>query len=283
MAKLTFSEKQLIETVFDMGNGYVLNFSNRTFKEFMLDVVEYDIYSKYPNLSKAKILREFIKDERDTYVGKAIVLLVNYMKDNDLIIDEEKTNRLYEIGKRLLGKKDKVKDKEKVKSSTKITPIIDYDNIKMLLLKVEQISSAQRRGYEFESFLYTLFKTFDLEPNVSYRTEHDQIDGSFVYEGNTVLIEAKYRAKEISKDDLILFKTKVESKSHFSRALFITNSKVSDKALEFFKDSSSRIVVLTVEEIFIMCERQISLEKILKDKYRVLDERGEIFKHIMQL
>ena len=29
MANLTFSEKQLIETVFGMSGGYVLNFSNR--------------------------------------------------------------------------------------------------------------------------------------------------------------------------------------------------------------------------------------------------------------
>ena len=43
MAKLSFTEKQLIERVFGMGSGYVLNFSNREFEEFMKDVVSYNI------------------------------------------------------------------------------------------------------------------------------------------------------------------------------------------------------------------------------------------------
>ena len=55
MANLSFNEKQLIESVFDMSSGYVLDFSNRTFEEFMKDVVNYNIYEKYPGLSKAKM------------------------------------------------------------------------------------------------------------------------------------------------------------------------------------------------------------------------------------
>ena len=55
MANLSFNEKQLIESVFDMSSGYVLDFSNRTFEEFMKDVVNYNIYEKYPGLSKAGI------------------------------------------------------------------------------------------------------------------------------------------------------------------------------------------------------------------------------------
>ena len=76
MAILSFQEKQLIEKVFGMGGGYVLNFTNREFEEFMKDVVSYNIYQKYPGLSKAKMLRRFIEEESDTYVGKMIILLV---------------------------------------------------------------------------------------------------------------------------------------------------------------------------------------------------------------
>lgn len=63
MAQLSFAEKQLIETVFGMSGGYVLDFSNREFEEFMKDVVSYNIYQRYPGLSKAKMLRKFIEDE----------------------------------------------------------------------------------------------------------------------------------------------------------------------------------------------------------------------------
>ena len=63
MAILSFQEKQLIEKVFGMCGGYVLNFTNREFEEFMKDVVSYNIYQKYPGLSKAKMLRRFVSTQ----------------------------------------------------------------------------------------------------------------------------------------------------------------------------------------------------------------------------
>lgn len=40
--------------------GYVLDFSNRTFQEFIYEKIHLDIYVKYQGLSKAKILRRII-------------------------------------------------------------------------------------------------------------------------------------------------------------------------------------------------------------------------------
>jgi len=282
MAKLTFNEKKLVETVFDMSGGYVLDFSNREFREFMKDVVQYDIYEKYHGLSKAKILREFINDESDVYVGKAIVLLINYMNDNNLVKDDikEKSDKLYKIGLKLLGK---INNSKKQSTNKPVQPAVNYESLKDSLLNIEKINSPQAKGYEFEKYLNNLFKAFNLEPNASYRTKHDQIDGSFTFEGNTVLIEAKYKSKEIPKDDLILFENKLKSKSHFTKGLFITYSRVSNKALDYFRDSGSRIVVLTVEEIFLICQNKISLTKVFQSKFRQLDERGLIFKHILEL
>lgn len=282
MAKLTFNEKKLVETVFGMSGGYVLDFSNREFDEFMQDVVPYNIYEKYPGLSKAKILREFIKDESDAYVGKAIVLLINYMNDNALVKNDMKgrSDKLYEFGKRLLGKSTNSK---KQNSSKSAKPSVDYDSLKESLLNIEKLISPQTKGYEFEKYLNSLFEAFGLEPHASYRTEHDQIDGSFNFDGNTILIEAKYKSKEIPKDDLILFENKLKSKSHFSKGLFISYSRVTSKALDYFQDSGSRIVVLTVEEIFLMCQNKTPLTALLRSKFRLLDERGLIFKHILEL
>ena len=74
----------------------------------MKDVVSYNIYAKYPGLSKAKMLRSYIQDESDIYVGKVIIMLLNYMRDNNLISDDikEKADKLYEFGKIKLGKKN---------------------------------------------------------------------------------------------------------------------------------------------------------------------------------
>ena len=96
-----------------------------------------------------------------------------------------------------------------------------------------------------------------------------------------MLIEAKYRNSPIPKDDLILFSRKIELKSHFARGLFITYSLIDNKAIDYFTDRSSRFVVLTVEELFIMCQNKISLINLLQNKFRFLDEKGLIYKHIM--
>ena len=285
MANLSFNEKQLIESVFGMGGGYFLDLSNKNFEEFMLDVVGYSVYTKYPGLSKAKIFREFCKDETNPYVGKAILMAISYMRNNNLVENElhEKIENLYQFGRKLLGKDDvQFKPKEPISEVKKESPV-DYDNLNRLLLEIEKISSPQAKGYAFEKYLNILFKAFDLDPHASYRTEYDQIDGSFVLDGNTILIEAKYRANAIPKDDLILFSQKIESKSHFPKGLFITYSPVDAKAIEYFTDRSARIVVFNIQELFLMCQNRYPLPKVLQAKFRTLDERGVVFKHIMEL
>jgi hypothetical protein len=285
MANLTFNEKQLIESVFDMSTGYLLNFSNREFEEFMNDVVQYKISAKYPGLSKAKMFRQFLKDESETYVGKAIIMLINYMKDNSLVTEhkKEKVDKLYEIGKRLLGKYQAQTEPKKQNVQTQKESTKDYDSLNKSLLDLEKISNPQTRGYEFEKYLNKLFNSFGLEPHASYRTEFDQIDGSFVLGGDTVLIEAKYRSNPIPKDDLILFSKKLELKSHFAKGLLISYSLIEEKTLDYFTDRGSRFIVLTVEELYIMCQNQVALQHVLQSKFRLLDEKGLIYKHFMTI
>jgi hypothetical protein len=285
MANLTFNEKQLIESVFGMNSGYVLNFSNREFEEFMSDVVQYKIYSKYPGLSKAKMLRQFLKDEPDTYVGKAIIMLINYMSDNNLVnVDKkEKVDKLYDLGKRLLGKNQTQKAPTQQKAQNPKVTTVDFDSLNKSLLDLEKILNPQTRGFEFEKYLNKLFNAFGLEPHAAYRTEYDQIDGSFVLDGNTVLIEAKYRKNLIPKDDLILFSKKIELKSHFAKGLVISYSLIEEKTVDYFTDRSSRFIVLTVDELFIMCHNKISLLNVLQSKFRFLDEKGLVYKNFMTI
>jgi hypothetical protein len=45
MADLTNIEKRNLERLLGMGSGYVLDFSNRTFEEFVLDSIGKSIYA----------------------------------------------------------------------------------------------------------------------------------------------------------------------------------------------------------------------------------------------
>jgi hypothetical protein len=86
MSDLTASEKRKLERLFGMGGGYVLDFSNRTFAEFVEDSVRRDIYDaryEYGSGSKANRLRGFWGIEGNAVVGKLVGDLIEYGRDID--------------------------------------------------------------------------------------------------------------------------------------------------------------------------------------------------------
>src|SRR2546426_907986 len=64
-----------------MSGGYVLNFSDRTFGEFVFEAVGVDIHCELyttDGTSKARKLRTFWKIESDYKTGKLLLALVDY-------------------------------------------------------------------------------------------------------------------------------------------------------------------------------------------------------------
>lgn len=75
VADLTAIEKRKLERALGMHSGYVLNFSNRTFAEFVLDSTGLDIYEpryEYDSGSKANRLRAFWSLESNHMVAKLL-------------------------------------------------------------------------------------------------------------------------------------------------------------------------------------------------------------------
>lgn len=88
MANLTFLEKNNLEKLFGMGSGYVLDFSNRTFEEFVADCTGRDIFDQkyaYGSGSKANRLRAFWSKEPNHVVGKLLSGLLEYCKDDSVL------------------------------------------------------------------------------------------------------------------------------------------------------------------------------------------------------
>jgi hypothetical protein len=83
MSDLNRIERKKLERLFGMGNGYVLNFSNKTFEEFVLEsikVAAYDgKYDKYGS-SKANRLRVIWEKESNYGIGKLLGDLLEYRK-----------------------------------------------------------------------------------------------------------------------------------------------------------------------------------------------------------
>lgn len=84
MSDLTFMERTRLEKLFEMGGGYVLGFSNRTFQEFIADTTGCNIYDQkysYASSSKANLLRKFWEIEPNHLIGKVIHALIDLARD----------------------------------------------------------------------------------------------------------------------------------------------------------------------------------------------------------
>jgi hypothetical protein len=80
MAKLSYGEKRNLEEFLRMGDGYVLDFSNRTFQEFIFDSTGLDICDQRiggPG-SKAWRLRHFWNNQPDHRVGKLLKDMIEF-------------------------------------------------------------------------------------------------------------------------------------------------------------------------------------------------------------
>jgi hypothetical protein len=91
---LSGTDKRILETLFDMSGGYVLDFSNRTMGEFFLDNFGIAIYDEKYNIenltdSKANRLRGIWAKEDEQTVGKIIQSLTEYIEISSLTGDKE--------------------------------------------------------------------------------------------------------------------------------------------------------------------------------------------------
>lgn len=88
MSDLSSIEKVKLEKMFEMDGGYVLDFTDRTFREFIIENTKINIYDgkyDYASGSKANRLRAFWAKESNYIVGKLILDLLEYWKTKKLI------------------------------------------------------------------------------------------------------------------------------------------------------------------------------------------------------
>ncbi len=116
MAELTYFEKDVIENLFGLKSGYVLEFNNFEFHEFVYSAVKKDIFDKkyeYRSNSKANLLRQFIKIETNFIVGTLLDELTKFWlmkaKRGDFVFSHNEMDlhaEMQKIIENLLSKKN---------------------------------------------------------------------------------------------------------------------------------------------------------------------------------
>lgn len=108
MVQIKRSEIRIIDDAFDMHGGYVLDFSDRTMREYFEDEFGIEIYQEkyaFNGSSKAKHLRAFIATEDAVLVCRVLRSLWNYRQsrrnETPTLADQGKEQRLFELLSRL--------------------------------------------------------------------------------------------------------------------------------------------------------------------------------------
>lgn len=289
----TYSLKRLdfdlLDYIFEMEGGHVLDFSNQTYSEFFNDELGINIDdNRFCDIgtSKGKRLRSYLKQSKTEEVLRVLASLWQYRetKRKRASIDEEKSELVSEFNELLvrLGGKAPVN-----KSKSSFVPhdeAIDESTAKELLKALMQLAAIDPhpRGYAFESFLKNLFDVSGMSGRASFRLLGEQIDGSFELDGETYLLEAKWTNLPVNAADLRSFNAKVQDKAAWSRGLFVSNSGFTEEGLHAFGRGNS-LVCMDGLDLSEMLMRKIGFKSILSKKVRRAAETGKPFVRLRDL
>lgn len=173
------------------------------------------------------------------------------------------------------------KPSEKIKSDS--TDQKMNERLKHELISLTNLE-AQKRGFAFEKFLNEVFAVNNLEPRGSFKIVGEQIDGSFQISTDIYLVEAKWHDKQIGQSELLIFNSKVDGKSKWSRGLFVSYSGFTPDGLTAFsKGRPTNIIGMDGQDLFHILNGEMSLVEAITRKARRAAETGEFFVSVYTL
>jgi hypothetical protein len=299
VAKLTTNEKEILEELFQMRGGYVLNFSDRTFGEFFRNDMALNIFDpkyNYASGSKANRLRGFWRAADDSLASLSINNLLIYI-DTQIAIgklhsgqfSDTLIQRARSIAARLSGASPDTAADPARKShlpERAQAAAVDAAALGRLRDSLEELHTMppQQRGFAFERFLNDQFEFFQLTPRRSFRLVGEQIDGSFQLGQDVYLVEAKWQNAPTGQSDLLSFSGKVEGKAQWSRGIFISYSGFSQDGLEAFaRGKSTRIVCMDGFDLHCVLTHGLNLAEVIASKVRRAGETNDSFVSVRDL
>jgi predicted protein tyrosine phosphatase len=286
MPNIRTIDMKLVDELFQMGSGYVLDFSDRTMASFFAEELNVDIDDpvyQEQGTSKAKRLRCYLNKVDLVTAVKTLKALWEYREatrrdQGKQEWVENAEGRFLSLLNRMQGKPDNV--------STGQPPKPAFDRPKILALKQELLALSdmepQARGYAFEGWLRDLFNFYGLQAREPFRIRGEQIDGSFLLQGETYLVEAKWQSAQTGAADLHAFHGKLEQKAVWARGLFVSNSGFTDDGLAAF-GRGKRVICIDGLDLFEALDRELPLDQVLERKVRRAAETGLPFARVRDL
>jgi hypothetical protein len=251
-------------------DGYVLDFSNPRYATFFREEVGIDIDDPRWSVeggSKGKRLRYFLKTVEPALAVKALKALWGHR----------------EIQLTRSGQKDDVANAK-----------ARFDDLLVRLgEKLEPASATigdaliKRPNYDvihaaFEKWLQKTFNVFGLEAEKPFRLTGEQIDGSFHFNGDTYLLEAKWHNERTGAGDLHAFHGKLDTRAAWARGLFVSYSGFTEEGLTAF-GRARKVICMDGLDLSEMLRRKIALPDVLHRKIRRAVEHGVVLARVSDL
>jgi hypothetical protein len=157
-----------------------------------------------------------------------------------------------------------------------------HEELKQRFIVMHSASNPNQRGTEFEDFINELFGLYDLEPRASYSLEHEQIDGSFIYDTDHYVLEAKWWKKAIGRSLLDVFKANIERKGKNTLGLYISMSGFTSDALAVYCYSTP-FIAMDGTDFMAVLEQRIRLDELIARKRKHASQTGHCFLPVSQI
>jgi hypothetical protein len=278
MSNLTFTEKRKLEQLLGMKTGYVLDFSDRTFAEFVSDATGLNIFDErynYASGSKANRLRAFWQKEDNATVGKLMGEVLNYSEQTGPLAEVCRliVARLLQGGIPITPAQTQAQDEQQSVLDLALSQVLRQLKDEFLQLAGQRDRSAA--GLALEKLLNRLFVLFGLQPRQPFRVVGEQIDGSFQMDAETYLLESKWEKHPLPEADLLVFREKILGKSTFTRGVLIALNGVSGPARDAItRGKAPCFFVMDGHDLLMVLSEKISLTDFLRMRMRLLAEEG---------
>ncbi len=259
LAALNFSETK--RTVADELVDNLQRYEHKYHDVTLLLMRDISRFTHFPNLQKVKDPED--RKQRIAEAEAAVALLRHIIKDYEADVAEvEKLTTAIRARAAEAATLRRFND--------------DVESLKCKFIDLQKETDVHKRGYEFESLLADLFLLYDLEPRLAYVTPLEQIDGSFTFDTDDYIIEARWRSAPADRGDGDIFAAKVRRKGRNAVGLFISINSFTRPFKEAYKESTP-FITMDGADLYTVLDNRVRLDDLIRAKKRHANETGSCY------
>jgi len=175
----------------------------------------------------------------------------------------------------------RIENLEKVKQTISFSEKLE--TLKKQFFEIALSDNAQQRGFKLEKLLNELFHLFDLQPKASFKITGEQIDGSFTFDNDDYILEAKWQKALVNAGDLYKFGGQISGKLKNTLGLFISLDGYSPDCIETGSSIVKSMILMDGQDLMLVLDGRIRLNEMIFIKRRHASDTGEIYHRISRI